>query len=122
MLTAKCHRLTTLALECQYKTTSQDMPGTHTRTHALKHTYTSTDTFKATPHQELRIQAPRGDRQRQWEAVRGPRRMPDFKYSSLPSAANPSIYLCHCGTQVMEGGNGKSGKKARKRMKQETST
>lgn len=42
--------------------------------------------------------------------------MPDFKYSSLPSAAKPSIYLCHRATRVMEGG--KTGEKERK--KQET--
>lgn len=31
--------------------------------------------------------------------------MPNFKYSSLPSAASPSIYLCHRATPVM-GGDG----------------
>jgi len=46
--------------------------------------------------------------------------MPDVKYSSLPSSAKPSIYLCHCTTQMMEGGEGEMVKKERKKKKQQT--
>lgn len=46
--------------------------------------------------------------------------MPDFKYSSLPSAAKSSIYLCHRSIGVMEGGDGETGKKEKKKNEQET--
>lgn len=45
--------------------------------------------------------------------------MPDFKYSSLPSAAKHSIYLCHRSIQVMEGGDGETEKEVRKKKKKE---
>lgn len=91
MLTAKCHRLTTLALERQYKTTRRTATHAHTQTHLKS--------------QHTKIQAPRGGRHRQWEAGKGTRKMPNFKYSSLPWAASPSVYLCHRATAVM-GGDG----------------